>query len=59
MMEAIKRIVRTDATGAPNAATFKNVQADAMSLSLAVNPAGDVLIAWTSSNTTDETGVAF
>ena len=53
------RIVRTDPTGAPNAATFKNVPADARSVSLAVNPAGDVLVAWTSDNTTDETGIAF
>ena len=53
------RIVRTGPTGAPNAATFKNVPANARSVSLAVNPAGDVLVAWTSDNTSDETGIVF
>ena len=48
-----------DPNGAPNATTFKNVPANARSVSLAVNPAGDVLVAWTSDNTTDETGIAF
>ena len=33
--------------------------ANARSVSLAVNPAGDVLVAWTSDNTSDETGIAF
>ena len=46
-------------TGAPNAATFQNVPANARSVSLAVNPAGDVLVAWTSDNTSDVTGMAF
>ena len=38
---------------------FKAVQANARSVSLAVNPAGDVLVAWTSDNTSDETGIVF
>jgi hypothetical protein len=53
------RIARTGPTGVPDATNFKDVPANARSVSLAVNPAGDVLIAWTSDNTSDETGIAF
>ncbi len=45
--------------GAPTAGTFADVPADASKISLAVNPAGDILAAWSSLNTSDETGIVF
>ena len=53
------RIVRTKPDGAPGAATFANVPSSARTVSLAVNPAGDALVAWTSDNTSGLAGTVF